>query len=552
MIRKALVLLLSLVTALLCGQDRLNGLLQYDIELTGPGYNLIFPDNQSTVYLLDNCGRLVHQWPDDEQFLPGSAVYLMASGDLLKCKRRIQSKNDPIWAGGGGETIEIRSWENNVLWSFTLNDSMQRFHHDVTELPNGNIVAIAWELKDFEECIRAGRDPTQMDQMKLWPDFLVEIDPLSDSIVWEWHVWDHLIQDMDSTKDNFGVVANHPELIDINYDVKNGHPDWLHTNSVDYNSDLDQLLITVPHFDEIWIIDHSTSSEEARGHSGGLAGKGGDLIYRWGNPLTYQRGDLNDRQLFFPHNARWIDGLLEEGQSYYGNISVFNNRFGEDFSVGTIMDVDLDTSTWAYPLDDGRFLPTASMRTIYHPDTSLLYSNSVSSLQLLENGNALFLAGRIGHAFEISPGGEIVWEYKIPLKAGNAVPFHQPLRINDNFTFAMKRYRLDFPAFAGRDLSPGEVLELDGDPDHCLLLTPVEDYRSRFQIYPNPILDHATITAEPPISSREISVFSLQGEVLVRSQLVGGQVDLDLSELSAGIYLISISEGTARKMVKVN
>ncbi len=53
----------------------------------------------------------------------------------------------------------------------------------------------------------------------LWPDKIVEIEPQGQrggKIVWEWHIWDHLIQDFDSKTANYGKPADHPELLDIN------------------------------------------------------------------------------------------------------------------------------------------------------------------------------------------------------------------------------------------------------------------------------------------------------------------------------------------------
>jgi len=42
------------------------------------------------------------------------------------------------------------------------------------------------------------------------------------------------------------------------------------------------------------VIDHSTTTAQAAGHSGGTYGKGGDLLYRWGNPNAYQHGTAAD------------------------------------------------------------------------------------------------------------------------------------------------------------------------------------------------------------------------------------------------------------------
>jgi hypothetical protein len=93
---------------------------------------------------------------------------------------------------------------------------------------------------------------------------LIEVDPASGTTVWQWHVWDHLIQDADPTKENYGQVADHPELIDLNYGGtgRPGNPDWNHINSIDCHEELDQVLLSVHSFSEIWVIDHSTSTPE--------------------------------------------------------------------------------------------------------------------------------------------------------------------------------------------------------------------------------------------------------------------------------------------------
>ena len=276
------------------------GLLSYNPMKTFDGYNLIYPHNQPNVFLLNNCGEIVHTWEDSTDYRPGNTAYILDNGNLVKTKRPASVAGNPIWAGGGGAIVEIRNWDNDLLWQFELNDSMDRLHHDIAPMANGNILMVSWELKTKEEAIQAGRDTALLTQDKLWPDYIIEVDPTLDSIVWEWHAWDHLIQDYDNTKDNFGVVADHPELIDINFDTSNGVADWMHTNSIDYNEELKQIMISVPTFNEIWIIDHTTTTEQAAGSTGGFGNRGGDLLYRWGNPVTYGGGTEEDQKLFLP------------------------------------------------------------------------------------------------------------------------------------------------------------------------------------------------------------------------------------------------------------
>ena len=121
------------------------GLLYYKPSQSCDGYNLIYPHNQPNVYLLNNCGEIVHTWTDDADFRPGNTAYIMENGDVIKTKRPSMVVGNPIWAGGGGATVERRTWDNDLLWSFTSNDSLQRLHHDIAPMPNGNVLMIAWE-----------------------------------------------------------------------------------------------------------------------------------------------------------------------------------------------------------------------------------------------------------------------------------------------------------------------------------------------------------------------------------------------------------------------
>lgn len=530
------------------------GLQSYKPSLSFDGYNLLYPHNQSSVFLFDNCGRIVHEWDDDDNIVPGNSAYITDEGNLIKCKRRQTSAvNDPIWAGGGGETIEVRSWENEVLARFDLNDSLMRLHHDVAPMPNGNILMIAWENKTFDEAEQAGRDTSLLEQAKLWPEAIIEWNPSLDSIVWTWYAWDHLIQDRFPDKENFGVVADHPELIDINYDERDGHPDWLHMNSIDYNPILDQIVLSVPNFNELWIIDHSTTKEESAGHSGGRANKGGDLLYRWGNSQAYNKGNDDDKQLFFQHDVNWIDPFAEPGDERYGDLVLYNNRVTVSLSTVDIIKTPVSEDGNSYMMNDGFFLPETYDQRVSHPNNEIRSnSTSLSSAQVLDNGNFLICAGRWGFTYELTPQNEVAWEYITPFKFGvRAMQGDTTFTISNNITFRLKRYSGQFKGFEGRDLSPKDYIEMNPDTSYCnFLITPTQDLpKYSFSIFPNPTEDHLILNREIE-EDTILEIFDVSGQRIDRKTVSGLSFKLDVSHISEGVHFIRL-DGVVISFVKI-
>lgn len=531
------------------------GLISYNINKAYDGYNLLYPHNQPNVYLINNCGEIVHTWEGEPDTRPGNTAYLLEDGRLVKTSRPANVTSDRIWAGGGGATVEIRSWDNELEWSFTLNDSTDRLHHDITLINKNNrftIAMIAWELKTLEECIAAGRDTSVLERDELWPDYILEVDPATDEVVWEWHAWDHLVQDFDAIKENFGSISENPGKIDINHDFRgDGDPDWMHSNSLDYDPRWDYLLLSVPFFSEIWIIDHTTSTEQAASDSGGFSGRGGDLMYRWGNPQIYNQGDSSDQQLFFQHDANFIDDFVEGFDPNFGRIAVFNNRIGEDFSAVNIIDSQFDMYTWEFPFDGNVFGPEAPLVTATHPESpQRLFSTGLSGFQYLPNGNFLITSGRTGYTFEMTPDNEIVWEYVTPLRSGAAVEQGTVLETNNNLTFRVNRFPADYSAFEGRDLSPKGWIELNPDMTYCDELVPTAELiEYELEVYPNPADDMVTVKWEAG-KWVDISIMDAHGRIVDSyRQLSGGRKMIQTADWPAGMYAIKINDKLATKIL---
>lgn len=451
------------------------GTIAYDPALYTEGYTLIYPHNQNRAMLLNACGEVVHDWALDPARRPGNTAYLQPNGDLIMTSRPASVGDDPIWAGGGGATIERRTWDNEVLWSFTANNDSLRLHHDFTVVPGGNVIAICWEVLDSLECIDNGRDPALLTGGELWSDKLIELQPDGQGgadIVWEWRAWDHLVQDFDSTKANYGVIADQQHKIDLNFGSESAQPaDWLHMNAVDYFPFYDtagQIIMSVPTFNEVWVIWHDYQFND-------------NLIWRWGNPQAYDRGDSTDQRLFYQHDIHWGDGLgVNPGNPDWNRFFVFNNRVpnvdttgfhSEAAVISPIFDEYDGGYEWNPTLQ--RWGPDDFQWTYTQPG---LASSGLSSFQRFGNGGNLICSGRTGELFEITEDGQLAWEYRTPLLQGAPVEQGTELQLNNNLTFRADRYPATFPAFAGQDLSSGEVLEVNPMPlEVCAPLVLCED-----------------------------------------------------------------------------
>ena len=396
---------------------------------------LLSPADTDVTYLLDKQGTVVNQWQASAR--PGMVAYLLSDGALVRTAApNGQDGNGSILAHGAGGLIERWNWDGIKTWEFAYDSPTVLQHHDIEVLPNGNVLLIAWELKTQAEVEQAGRDDALPGPGFLYPDHIVEVEPdpsgVGGTIVWEWHVWDHLVQQHDPTKDNYygpTGVADHPELIDINYvpDPQGGGlsgENFTHVNSIDYHADLDQILVSVRQFNEIWVIDHSTTTAEAAAHTGGNSGKGGDLLYRWGNPAAYGRGDASDRVFFYQHDARWIPA----GSPGAGKITVFNNgvgRPGTEFSTVEEIQPPVD-ELGNYLLPGGQSFGPASPDWTYNAPSEN-FSPLLSGAERLPNGNTLITYGVSGVVSEVTAAGEEVWRYVSPYTLAGELGSEEPI-----------------------------------------------------------------------------------------------------------------------------
>ncbi len=530
------ILILSCVA--LSSQNTI-GVIDFDNQNYQEGYYLIYPENQSSVFLLDDCGRIVNEWQDSLSG-PGKTAYFTDDGDLLKAKTSGILYDNSFGAGGAGGVVELRNWDNDLLWRYIAADSLIRQHHDVHPMPDGNVLMILWQKYGLDDIVNAGFDTSAHPQREIWADKLIEVDPSTDSIVWEWNSFDHLIQEYDPEKENYGSVFENYSRIDINYQKYSfGRSDWLHSNSIDYNEELDQIILGVRNFQELWIIDHSTTTEEASSSTGGLYNNGGDLLYRWGNPEAYMSGDSLDRQLFFQHDVQWVSQFVDPNSSYYGDILLYNNFIDQDLSLGHSLRPSWNAIDSSYVFDEltHRFLPHTFSDTFSHPDTVRGFSTAASSIQILPNENVLICAARQGRSFQIDPTGQVAWEYLTPIINGVRAPQGVVPNISTNFTFQIEFYPNDFMGFDDKDLSPGEYLELEPNEEFCLLSSLNDEVLS---INNELIIKKESEVALKIISQKEqvLLFYSTMGQLIKSINISIGVTVVDIGDLAAGLYLV--------------
>lgn len=524
------------------GQEQTMGLFLND-STSFNGYTLFTPMQYTSTYLIDNNGLLVHSWENTSA--RGGSVYLQENGRLLR-------------ASAG--RVEEFDWEDNLVWTFEYSNSQYNLHHDIAPLPNGNVLMIAWESKSVAEAIAAGRDPTQLSEGELRPEHIIEVEKtgaIGGNIVWEWHVWDHLIQNFDSAQANFGVITDHPELIDINYlrltqaGGVNSGADWLHANAVDYNAEYDQIMISIPNWGEFWIIDHSTTTAEAAEHTGGVSGKGGDILYRWGNPEAYQTGTVTDKQLFFQHNTQWI----APGLSGAGNILVFNNGQERPGAFSTIDELVAPIESGGnYTLTPGSAYGPAELVWSYAAaNPTDFYSSFISGTQRLPNGNTLICSGATGTFFEIDSLGILNWLYISPTSSTGPLTQGEPIPVdnnrNANVVFRATRYAPDYPGLADKDLTPGEPIEIINPPTSvtdALFEVPMEFVLH--QNYPNPFNPTTTIRFSlPQRANVTLTVYNMLGQkvaVVVENEIfIAGEhsMSFEAGNLSTGVYIYRLA-----------
>ncbi len=360
------------------------------------GYaTLIAPSNSTTVSLLDTNNAVIKAWTGLSGNT-GYACYVTEGGTLW---RTVKATGASFTGGGICGRIQKIAYDGTLLFDYQINTPEMITHHDICPMPNGNVMVIVYHKKIAAQVQAAGATVNAA----RWTEVIYELKPTglnTAEIVWEWHLWDHLVQNVDPNKANYqSSIVNNPQLLNINY--LNTMSDWVHMNGIDYNPALDQIVVSSHFLNEMWVIDHSTTSAQAGSHEGGNGGKGGDFLYRWGNPAAY--GATGTAVFNVMHDAHWIPA----GYPNAGNLVGFNNK-GVSNNASAVDIFNPPVSGYNYTLTPGQaYEPTTY--AIRHAVSG--YSSNMGNSQQLPNGNMLVCVATQAKVYEVTPNNTQIWSY---------------------------------------------------------------------------------------------------------------------------------------------
>ena len=344
------------------------------------GY-VIFGAPDGNAYAIDTQGKVARKWPSPEPKTELGYTRPLANGNLLARVQPVTSLSGAAGANAeitGADSVIEMTQDGRVVWKYT--DRVRTLHNDEERMSNGNTLFVC--SKDLE--IPA------ISRRLLTDDCLIEVDSAG-KIVWEWQTSDHFdeFEFPKDVKDQIMAGSGAPE---------GGRPgsgskgfDWAHMNAAspipesagqtDPRFKPGNIIASYRHLNTIVVVDRETKK----------------IVWKSVNVTIGQHN---------PH-------MLPAGLPGTGHILVFDNginaannnpRKKDGRPNSRVLEINpLDMSiAWEYDAEK-------SNRPIWS-----FFSHYISSVQRQPNGNTLICEGANGRIFEVTPAGEIVWEYVNP------------------------------------------------------------------------------------------------------------------------------------------
>lgn len=523
-------------------QERTVGLLKNTRE-GNDSYTLIAPLFNNSAYLINDCGEAVHAWQSTNR--PGASTYLLPNTHLLKSEYYPEST---FTIGGVGGIIKVLDWESNVVWEYQISNDSLSHHHDVYPMPNGNFLVLVWHKREEAEVLANGRDE-ELYHSLIVSEEIWEVKPIGSNegeIVWKWSSWDHIVQDVYPDKPNYGQV-NDKGRINLNYaEGLSAGREWLHMNSIEYDEVNDFVIVSVRHFHETWVIDHSTTMEEAKSESGGNYNQGGKVLFRFGNSRTY--GGETEQKFFGQHDVRVLESNLG-----YLKLKVFNNGATREPSKSQVDLVEITFENGFENDSNGDF--AANYSNWITPTQDFFYSSITSGAQLLDDGNRLLTTlGASGRLIEFNTETkEINWQYISPITGDGAVEQGvdpvSPDPTKSNTLFKAINYESTYSGLKLNEFNMSPTpLELNPlrSPCEVVLSDPLTSIK--VQVYVN---EEKNIVVRGDFEDRyQLSFYTLDGKVLIHEEIEGNTFKC-YSGIPQGLVIVKLTNATSSRTFKL-
>ena len=373
------------------------GVTVYDPERAYNSY-VCFSALDGATHLIDMDGHEVHRWP--HVGLPGEVI----DPKLIGGERGhvfLQLSNGPDKRGGilSNATVGELDWSGHTVWEWghRAPGGVARQNHDWARLANGDtllLVAIPHSVKGLGNKVIGDQG-------------VYEVSPAGD-IVWKWIAGDHLTE--------FGIsrsgmrylktrIARTPVdvwgYLEINDMQVLGPNKWY--DAGDKRFAPENLILDSRKGNFVIIISKST----------------GNVVWRLGPNFPGDQfvADSRIRNRTIPRPVDQISGqhdahLIPEGLPGAGDLLLFDDQGGAGFppvALGVyagsrVLEINplKKQIVWQYTGESSGRPPWT------------FFSSFVSSARRLPNGNTLIDEGMDGRLFQVTPTGNIVWEYVNP------------------------------------------------------------------------------------------------------------------------------------------
>ena len=334
------------------------GLTGLDTGKACPGYFVYSPYNgdgtgKGVTFLMDLEGNEVHRWRLPTP--PGSWGYLLPNGNLFYMAKAVQpdSHSMPATNFVGGWLLEV-DWDSNIVWEH-VNPAQ---HHDARRTDSGGAIFLTLETipSEIADQVKGGQPGSGME---------ADHEGGQEATT---HMWaDHLIE-VDAQGNQVWDWHAYQHL-DLEEDIITpGEPrhEWSHGNTI-VPLEGDRVLASFRNISTVLMIDKQ---------SGEITWKvGWDVISRQHDPSLLPNGNIL---------------LFDNGERRKNDVRIFSR----------VVEIDPGTNEIVWEYRDNPYFN--------------FYSSRISGARRMPNGNTLITEGMFGRMFQVTPEGEVVWEYINP------------------------------------------------------------------------------------------------------------------------------------------